>query len=323
MHNNHVNKNKHYHKNPSNWYDSECREKKNIFDMYEKQFRFSGSHDDRINMCQARNNYRKCCRNKRRKHQIDKAEELHYLSKNNPQQFWKKIKRKKNEIGDCDFFSHFKNLFSNNPALGSINSQNRNLADVAVEFLDNQISSNELEKAISKLKNNKSCGEDGIINEFIKHSNIHIYNVILSLFNTILDTGFFPAKWSVGAIVPVHKKGDVNDPLNYRGITLVSCLGKLFTNIINERLNIWAEEESIFSENQFGFRKQKSTTDCIFVLQGLIEHFFNNSKQLYCSFVELTRAFDSLNRNALKYKLNYYGVSSKLIKVIKKNMYNV
>ena len=191
---------------------------------------------------------------------------------------------------------------------------------MTVESLDRQISTNELEKAISKLKINKACGQDGIINEFIKHSNVDIYNVILRIFNTILDTGFFPSQWSVGVIVPVHKKGDVNDPLNYRGITLVSCLGKLFTNIINERLNVWAEEMSILSENQFGFRKQKSTTDCIFILQGLIEHFFNNSKQLYCSFVDLTRAFDGLDRNALWYKLNFYGVSSKLITVIK-NMY--
>ena len=130
------------------------------------------------------------------------------------------------------------------------------------------------------------------------------------MFNRILETGLFPSQWSTGVIVPVHKKGDLNDPTNYRGITLVSCSGKLFTNIINERLNRWAEDNSILNENQFGFRKNKSTTDCLFLLHGLIEYYFKSSKQLYCSFVDSTRAFDGVDRNALWNKLNKSGVSS-------------
>ena len=129
---------------------------------------------------------------------------------------------------------------------------------------------NELEKAIMNLKDNKACGEDGIINEFIKYSNSLVKIVSLEIFDKILETGIFPSKWSVCVIVQVHKKGNLNDPINYRGITLVSCLVKLFTNIINDRLNRLAEDNSIISENQFGFRKEKSTTDCLFLLHGLL-----------------------------------------------------
>lgn len=81
--------------------------------------------------------------------------------------------------------------------------------------------------------------------------------------------------------------------------------------MINERLNRWAEDNSILNENQFGLRKNKSTTDCLFLLHGLIEYYFKSSKQLYCSFVDLTRAFGCVVRNALWYILNKSGVSSK------------
>ena len=75
----------------------------------------------------------------------------------------------------------------------------------------------------------------------------------------------FPEIWATGEIIPIHKKGDINDPSNYRGITLLSCLGKLFTNVINNRLTAWAEENDIYCENQFGFRKSRGITDCMFI----------------------------------------------------------
>ena len=120
-------------------------------------------------------------------------------------------------------------------------------------------------------KNAKSSGFDGIINEFIKHASTLFKQVLLKLFNAIFNTGIFPKVWAIGEIVPIHKKGDVNDPSNYRGITLMSCLGKLFTSIINNRLTNWAEENHVYCENQFGFRKEKGTTDCKFILHGIIE----------------------------------------------------
>ena len=57
----------------------------------------------------------------------------------------------------------------------------------------------------------------------------------------MFDIGYFPEAWSEGFIVPLHKKGDLDDPNNYRGITLLSTIGKLFSKIINSRLNMWGE----------------------------------------------------------------------------------
>ena len=129
--------------------------------------------------------------------------------------------------------------------------------------------------------------------------------------------GYFPEKWSEGFIVPIFKKGDINEVSNYRGITLLSTLGKLFTRILNNRLNKWAEAYNVYIEAQAGFRKHMSTVDNIFVLNGLITHCINNSEYLYCCFVDFTKAFDYVERDILWYKLIKIGVRGRMLDIIK------
>ena len=78
----------------------------------------------------------------------------------------------------------------------------------------------------------------------------------------------------------MHKKGDIDEPSNYRGITQLSTFGKLFTKIINEWLNVWAEKYHVYIEAQAGFRKNMGTVDNIFILHGVITHLLNNNKKL-------------------------------------------
>ena len=268
-------------------------------------------------MCKTRNQYRKLCRIKRKQTEINKASELFLLSKSNPKQFWKSFKRRQNKSGECDFNKYFKELYDLTPEVnvneGEISYVCNGTTQCNTDMLDSSITADELSKAINALKNNKACGMDGIINEFMKNSTSLVKDTMLKLFNTILDSGIFPSQWAIGEIVPVFKKGDINDPNCYRGITLISCLAKLFTMIINKRLNLWAEVNAVLTEVQFGFRKDKSTTDCLFILHGLIEHSLGKSETLYCSFVDLTRAFDGLDCNVLWYKLHENGISCKVI----------
>ena len=79
------------------------------------------------------------------------------------------------------------------------------------------------------------------------------------LFNKIFDTGIFPDARGDGYIVPLHKKRSIENVENYRGITLISVIGKLFTNILNARLNDWAENYKVYVEAQAGFRKGMGT----------------------------------------------------------------
>ena len=98
------------------------------------------------------------------------------------------------------------------------------------------ITEGEILNAIKGLKRNKSHGSDGMLNEyFIEYTDI-LLPFLYKIFNAMLDTGVFPSVLCDALIVPVHKKGSMSDPKNYRGISLISCLCKLFTSIVNRRL---------------------------------------------------------------------------------------
>ena len=105
--------------------------------------------------------------------------------------------------------------------------------------------------------------------------------VYIRVFNIIFMNGIFPDVWSKRIIIPIYKKGDKTNPDNYRGITLLSCLGKLFTSIINDRITKFVENSSILSELQAGFRKGYSKTEQIFNLKCLIDSIMNSKKKLF------------------------------------------
>ena len=110
------------------------------------------------------------------------------------------------------------------------------------EELNGAITYLEIKKVVKQLRNGASAGPDLFLNEFFKNGNDTSMKYIYTLFNKIFELGYFPKSWSDGFIVPIYKKGDKNEPSNYRGITLLSTLGKLFTRILNNRLNEWAEK---------------------------------------------------------------------------------
>ena len=114
----------------------------------------------------------------------------------------------------------------------------------------------------------------------------------------------------------MHKKGDLNNPANYRGIVLLSVLGKLFTRVLNNRLNQWAEEYGVYVEAQNGFRKNRGTIDNLFILQQLINDHIENGKTLYTFFVDFTKAFDYVVRDNLWLKLLDCGANGKMLKII-------
>ena len=116
-------------------------------------------------------------------------------------------------------------------------------------------------------------------------------------------------------------KGDPRDPSNYRGITIVSCLGNLFTSCINTRLTSYSKSSAIIGNEQAGFRQGFSTADHIFSIKTLIDLYLFKKKRLYCCFVDYSKAFDTVNRAALWSELLAKGIGGKLIKSIY-SMYN-
>ena len=190
------------------------------------------------------------------------------------------------------------------------------------EELNSPFSESEVQKAISKLKTNKACGQDHILNEFIKHSCPAMLPLYVKLFNLVLESGIMPSDWAAGYIIPLYKKkGSTEDVDNYRGITILSCLGKTFTAVLNDRLNLFLSEYNSIGPEQAGFKAGHSTMDHAFVLKSLINLYLRKKKRLYCCFIDYKKAFDSVPRLELWKKLLAVGIDGKIFQLIK-NMYS-
>jgi len=172
------------------------------------------------------------------------------------------------------------------------------------------------------LKNNKAIGFDIISNEMIKCGITILAQPLTKLFNKKISTGQYPSQWCLGYICPVFKKGEKDDPANYRGITINSCLGKLFTKVLNNRLDKFLEKREIISNEQIGFSKGKRTSDHLFVLRTLAElSTGKGSKPIHACFVDFRRAFDTVWHQGLFYKLRQIGVGDQFHKILK-DMYS-
>lgn len=134
-----------------------------------------------------------------------------------------------------------------------------------------------------------------ILNEMLKYGQNILIPLLLEVFNKIFTTGLYPEIWSKGYISPIHKKGSIYDPSNYRGITIGDTVGKLFNKILNNRLTKFLEDNDKIRKEQIGFKANSRTSDHIFVLHTLIQKYVTNgSKPLYTCFVDFKRAFDTV-----------------------------
>jgi hypothetical protein len=116
----------------------------------------------------------------------------------------------------------------------------------------------------------------------------------VNLFNLIFSCGIIPDSWLVGIIKPIYKnKRDPNNLDNYRAICLTYNMGKLFTSILNSRLNKLSDDIGLISGVQGGFRKGYSVQESLFVMHSLISLYLSSGKKLFCAFVDFKKAFDT------------------------------
>ena len=111
-------------------------------------------------------------------------------------------------------------------------------------------------------------------------------------------------------------KCDTKDPSSHKPITLVSCLNKTYTSVLNDILCELSNEVGLISESQTGFRKGYSTLDNTFSLHELISIYMSLGKKLYCTFVDFSKAFDTITRSSLCVKLQKSNITGKVFRVI-------
>ena len=232
----------------------------------------------------------------------------------NPKLYWQIIDKLKktqgkdllaNYINADDWVTHFKDLYLQSFSDNSLNDEITKLEeDSQTSSLNNAITINEVKMSIRKLKNNKACGEDLILNEMIKSGSSIILPALTKLFNLILRSNKFPEKWNTNIQSIIYKSGNTTDCNNYRGISITSCLGKLFTSVLHSRLLSYLEDNNKISDKQAAFRPGFSTSDHLFTLRALInKHVKVDKKKLYVCFIDFRKAYDKVLRNGLFLKL--------------------
>ena len=281
--------------------------------------------------------FRKYIKNKKREYHDQLNKKIRTLRSKNCKAYWDLLNQStegnkaRSELCIKTLLEHFKKLSQNQEQeieeniddmifdsifeTGEMPNNQHNKLNIAFEL-------DEIIKIIRGLKNNKSAGLDLLKNEFLKNASQETVKFICKLFNLILETGFIPDDWCKGLIMPLYKnKGKRDNPDNYRGITLLSCLGKLFTACLSSRIADFMYTTGNMGEEQAGFRPEYSTMDHIFTLHGIIDYYLQMKGRVYVAFVDYTKAFDLIDRSSLWLKLIKNGVKGKILNVIH-NMYN-
>lgn len=320
-----VNSSHSYIKNQ--WYDKKCSDARYEFKQARNAFLKNKNLDNRHRFVSARTKYNRIKNKAKRKHKVKEGQNLCNLAKSQPRKFWKSIKSKykrkslQSESLTADsLLEHFQSVLGGNddvdPGQGQPQPQPDATPNVSHTEMDSEITLTELREAVFHQKNNKSPGIDSLNAELFKISFDIISPFLLKLYNRLFLNGEYPQSWGEGIIIPIFKGGEVNEAQNYRGITLINILAKIYSQILLNRLTKWSEKENKLSKNQFGFQKGKSTIDCIFTFYSIINKTLNAGDKLYCVFVDYEKAFDKIDRTLLWQKLASENVSSKLIKAI-------
>lgn len=306
------------------WFNTECRNARNQYHNARKFYNKNKSEETKLYFKRISKDYKKTLLLNAKRFKQSRIEKLRRLKTSNSKEYWK-ILNSSNEKAQTkaplnDLYNFFKDINSQSNDQAGAN-MDTDVNDTVNAEINQPITESEILKAIKQLNNDKSPGIDNIKNEHIKSTCTLMLPIYIKLFNLVFDKGVIPESWSVGVIKPIYKKkGDPTMPENYRPITILSCLGKLFTLIINNRLKIFAEKYNVIEENQAGFRKNHSTSDNLFIIKSLIDIAKANKNKLFCCCIDFKQAFDTVWRQGLWYKLNQYSINGKCLTLIQ-NMY--
>ena len=172
----------------------------------------------------------------------------------------------------------------------------------------------EIVKAIESLKSFKAAGPDAIGAEMLKVGSLSVVKWLHRIVQKIWDSDRVVEEWRTCTIVPLFKKGDAEVCDNYRGISLLSVPSKVIAKILYRRIE--AVVEPVLHEAQCGFRRKRGCVDQIFSLNQCLSMSREKGKSVYMCFVDLRKAYDSVNRELLWRAMKEYGVSEKIVRIV-------
>ena len=170
------------------------------------------------------------------------------------------------------------------------------------------VTSQELGTIVNKVKNKTSFDADGVNMSVVKN----IYHVIADpltfICNLSLTSGVFPDKMKIAKVIPLFKSGDKNVYKNYRPVSLLPQFSKVLEKVFSKRLNSFLEKYELLSNSQYGFRNIRSTSQALLHLIEKLTKSMDNKTITVGVFIDLKKAFDTIDHSLLLNKLEYYGI---------------
>ena len=307
--------------NDDPWFDKECRKLKNSIKRKCKTLK----NNSKINLHSEILSENKLLKNMlKKKKNAYKSKIVNEMSikKGDQKTFWKLLGKLKNPKNDLLFQNtisarkwsdHFKSVLNDNTREIKYPPE---CCDSGP--LDGIITLGDLSKASYILRPNKSTGSDSISNEMILCLLEVQPEILIKIFNNIFVKNAKIEQWSLTMITPIFKSGTKTEANNYRGISLLSCLGKLFAAILNQRLLQYALEKKILKAEQLGFLQGNRTSDAHVIINTLIQSYCHkNGKKIFACFVDFKKAFDTIPRDLLFTKLLDHGITGKFFNILK------
>ena len=169
------------------------------------------------------------------------------------------------------------------------------------------VSLSEIICGILSLKKGKAVGPDNIPSCFLQHIVDIISPALMILFNASIQLGMYPSVFKIARVTPIFKSGDNKLISNYRPISILSCLNMLFEKLIYERMVKFITKHNIINKSQFGFRDNHSTNHAILDMMSYIYDKLENNEIVCSVFIDLKKAFDTVDHKILLHKLFNYG----------------